>query len=140
VLTREALEQKLPELRLGPPEVDKENQHSGADYHAIQLTCRQLIRTPRPISKLRKSIEQALSLDRIECGASRYLSEMSTVLQNIVRIIGDEEFAFFPFEVQVMDLKAWETNSTGQASHSKYKRSQIRAARRRVLNEILPLS
>ena len=65
---------------------------------------------------------------------------MAGVLKNIGKLSGEDEFAFFPFEVQVMDLKAWETNSTGKASHGKYKKSQVRAARRRVLNEILPLS
>lgn len=139
-ITPEQFEAKINSLRINPPVDEKDNQHSGADYQAIQLTCRQLIRTPRPLSKLRKSIEQALVETPSKGDAKDYLIEVAAVLKNISRIIGDEEFAFFPFEVQVMDQKAWEVNSTGRASHGKYKKSQLRAARRRVLNEILPLS
>lgn len=139
-LSPEEFEAKLAGLRIGPPLDDKENQHSGADYQAIQLTCRQLIRTPRPLTTLRKNLEAAAEENSSNGPLACYLSEMASVLKNIARIRGDEEFAFFPFEVQVMDLKAWETNSTGKASHGRYKRSQVRAARRRVLNEILPLS
>lgn len=139
-MTPELFMQRIEALHIPPPASDKENQHSGQDYAAIQLTCRQLIRTPRPLTTLRKSLMTAAEELREQGPLSVYLQEMSQVLKNIARISGDEEFAFFPFEIQVMDEKAWEINSTGKASHGKYKRSQVRAARRRVLNEILPLS
>lgn len=139
-LTAEQFEAKLQTMFVPPPEKDKENLHSGSDYSAIQLTCRQLIRTPRPITSLQKNLATAAAELPTESGLRVYLNEISQVVKNIARISGDEEFAFFPFEIQVMDEKSWEINSTGKASHGRYKKSQIRAARRRVLNEILPLS
>jgi uncharacterized protein (TIGR04562 family) len=139
-ITPENFEAKLQSLKVNPPVDDKDNQHSGADYHAIQLTCRQLIRTPRPLTVLRKNLEKAAEEHHGHGTLSHYLAEIGAVLKNIARVSGDDEFAFFPFEVQIMDIKAWEINSTGKASHGKYKKSQVRAARRRILNEILPLS
>lgn len=141
-MTAAQFETKINNMRVPPPVSEKENQHSGSDYAAIQLTCRQLIRTPRPITSLRKSLEAFVAepspgaSEELKC----YLNEMAQVVKNIARISGDEEFAFFPFEIQVMDEKSWEVNSTGKASHGRYKKSQVRAARRRVLNEVLPLS
>jgi len=140
VTSPESLEAALKTLEIPPPVDDKDNLHSGSEYHAIQLTCRQLIRTPRPLTVLRKNLEVAATEAQKKSEINTYFTEMAAVLKNIARLIGDEEFAFFPFEVQIMDKKAWETNSTGKASHGRYKRSQVRAARRRVLNEILPLS
>lgn len=139
-MTPEDFDKAIEEVCITPPAQDKDNQHSGIDYQAIQLTCRQLIRTPRPLTTLRKNLEVASQEVANNNSLACYLGEMAAVLKNISRISGDDEFAFFPFEVQIMSIKAWETNSTGKASHGKYKRSQVRAARRRVLNEILPLS
>lgn len=139
-LTAAQFEEKLQSMFVPPPEADKENLHSGSDYSAIQLTCRQLIRTPRPITSLQKNLVAAVAELPLDSELKIYLNEMAQVVKNIARISGDEEFAFFPFEIQVMDEKSWEINSTGKASHGRYKKSQIRAARRRVLNEILPLS
>ena len=140
VITAEQMEKSLHELLVPPPVEEKENQHSGVEYRAIQLTCRQLIRTPRPLTILRKNMEKAAAEFTEENPVSTFLHETAQVLKNIARISGDEEFAFFPFEIQVMDKAAWEINSTGKASHGRYKKSQVRAARRRILNEILPLS
>jgi uncharacterized protein (TIGR04562 family) len=48
--------------------------------------------------------------------------------------------AFFPFEIQIMDQKSYTQNNQGAAAHGRYKSSQLRAARRRVLGEILNLT
>ncbi len=130
----------VQKLQLDPPEDGKENLHSGVDYHAIQMTCRQLIRTPRPLTILRKGLQRELDEMRKAGKEQSGIAELVQVLRNISRLGGDDEFSFFPFEVQVMDRRSWEINTTGKASHSKYKKSQLKAARRRVLNEILPLA
>ena len=69
----------------------------------------------------------------------RQLEELVAVLRNIAKLSGDDEFSFFPFEIQIMDKKSWEVSTVGKASHLRYKKSQLKAARRRVLNEVLPL-
>jgi uncharacterized protein (TIGR04562 family) len=130
----------IESIKIDPPEDSRENQHSGAEYHAIQLTCRQLIRTPRPLTILRKGLQDEIEQIAEKGGQAPHVAELVAVLRNIARLSGDDEFSFFPFEVQVMDSKSWEINTTGKASHSKYKKSQLKAARRRVLNEILPLA
>jgi uncharacterized protein (TIGR04562 family) len=139
-ITPDEFEKKIMQIHIETNADSNENQHSGDDYHAIQLTGRQLIRTPRPLTILRKNLEAASKAETTTKQVAEYYSEMASILKNIARVSGDEDFAFFPFEIQVMDQRAWEINSTGKASHSRYKKSQIRAARRRVLNEILPLS
>ena len=139
-ITEEEFLTAVYKLQVDPPEDAKENLHSGVDYHAIQLTCRQLIRTPRPLTILRKGLQHELEVMTKAGVGSSSIAELVNVLRNISKLSGDDEFSFFPFEVQVMDLRSWEINTTGKASHSKYKRSQLKAARRRVLNEILPLA
>jgi uncharacterized protein (TIGR04562 family) len=127
-------------MEIDPPEMDKENLHSGSEYRAVQMTCRQLIRTPRPLATLRKNLQHELEKMPVGNIFSRHVAELINVLRNISKLAGDDEFSFFPFEIQVMDKKAWDINTTGKASHTKYKKSQLKAARRRVLNEILPLA
>jgi uncharacterized protein (TIGR04562 family) len=122
-----------------PPEYEYDhagNPHTAATYRAIQLTCRQLIRARNP---------NLVWLDRVE----EYLEEhKSEELSKVVEFIktwpgvdsNREVAAFFPFEVQVMDKLAHEANQKGEASHDRYKQKQIRAARRRVLGEVLGLA
>lgn len=139
-ISSEDFQHRLENLWVPPPADDKENMHSGAEYRAIQMTCRQLIRTPRPLSTLRKNLQTELARLPQDSIFANHLGELVNVLRNIARLTGDDEFSFFPFEIQVMDKQSWDINSTGKASHTKYKKSQLRAARRRVLNEILPLA
>jgi uncharacterized protein (TIGR04562 family) len=136
-LSSEEFQIRMESMELPPPVVDKENLHSGTEYRAIQMTCRQLIRAPRPLTTLRKSLQSELEKMPLGNVFSRHIAELVSVLRNISRLSGDDEFSFFPFEIQVMDKSAWNINTTGKASHTKYKKSQLRAARRRVLNEIL---
>ncbi len=137
-ISSEEFQIRLESLELEPAEADKENLHSGSDYRAVQMTCRQLIRTPRPLTTLKKNLQHELERMPVGNVFSRHVAELINVLRNISRLSGDDEFSFFPFEIQVMDKKAWDINTTGKASHTKYKKSQLRAARRRVLNEIIP--
>lgn len=137
-ISSEEFQIRLESMQIDPPVMDKENLHSGSEYRAIQMTCRQLIRAPRPLTTLRKNLQAELEKMPLGNLFSRHIAELVSVLRNISRLSGDDEFSFFPFEIQVMDKNAWSINSTGKASHTKYKKSQLRAARRRVLNEILP--
>jgi len=44
---------------------------------------------------------------------------------------------FFPYEMQIVDLKTHLENMFGRASHEKYKEKQLIAARKRVLGRLL---
>ena len=48
--------------------------------------------------------------------------------------------AFFPFEVQILDATSHQHAQSGEANHDRYKSSQIRAARKRVLSQVLEFS
>lgn len=138
-LTDEQFQAAVEQLEVSPPSDDKENLHSGREYRAIQMTSRQLIRTPRPLTVLRKSLQSEIDLAGKTAAPKRQLEELVAVLRNIAKLSGDDEFSFFPFEIQIMDKKSWEVSTVGKASHLRYKKSQLKAARRRVLNEVLPL-
>lgn len=138
-ISEQEFKQRAEGLIVPPPSDDRENLHSGNEYSAIQMTCRQLIRTPRPITLLHKKLQAEVDELQSNDQLSRHLRELVGVLRNTAKLSGDDEFSFFPFEVQVMDIRSWETNTTGRASHAKYKKSQLKAARRRVLIEVLPV-
>lgn len=121
--------------------VNQENPHTAKAYRSIQLTCRQLVRYLDPslrwLAKLQKATEnknlkpegrqmldQILRLDQA--------SMSSNDLEKKHEVSG-----FFPFEVQIVDAQTYEANKSGAANHLSYKKSQIRAARRRILGSIL---
>lgn len=112
------------------------NPHSSVQYRAIQLTCRQLVRYPNPalgwMDPLRRSID---SMTHEHPGFGRIAQFLDEIRR--ANLDGSEITAFFPFEVQIMDAAAYRQNQFGDAAHDRYKRSQIRAARRRVFRELL---
>jgi len=44
---------------------------------------------------------------------------------------------FFPFEIQILDDKSYEESRHGRASHSEYKKAQMKSVRNRVLGNII---
>lgn len=58
------------------------------------------------------------------------------ITRKLIRIsnTANKEFSFFyPFEVQIMDSKAFEQMQTGDSKHEEYKNRQIASARKRIL-------
>ena len=52
----------------------------------------------------------------------------------------DREISVFsPFEVQILDVEASRAVESGDASHGKYKKAQIRTARKRILATVLSM-
>lgn len=51
--------------------------------------------------------------------------------------LGENFCFFFPYEMQIVDIKTHEENKSGKASHEKYKEKQLISARRRVLGKLL---
>ncbi|MBC7474261.1 MAG: TIGR04552 family protein, partial [Candidatus Sericytochromatia bacterium] len=53
-------------------------------------------------------------------------------------ILKGENFCFFfPYEMQIVDIKTHNENRFGKASHEKYKEKQLISARRRVLGKLI---
>ncbi len=120
----------------------RKNPHSAQKYQSLQLTCRQLIKTKNPALGWMEHLEEYVknlkknqnSPEAKQIGnVLEFISEWPDFQEN--RLIS----SFFPYEVQIMDAKAYEAIKYGDASHEKYKMSQIRTARRRILNEVFTL-
>jgi uncharacterized protein (TIGR04562 family) len=90
-----------------PYDVDSINPYTSKEYRSIQFTCRQMIRMKYPLNAPETDNRQ------------------------------DNFTFFFPYEMQVVDIKTHMENRFGKASHEKYKEKQLISARRRVLGKLL---
>lgn len=99
------------------------NPHSSESYRAIQFTCRELVRVPNPLYQAYTALQS--HLDSIPEG-SHLLQELFSVPPV------SHEFGFFPYEVQVMDVKAYADSVFGKSNHDEYRKKQLDAARKRV--------
>jgi uncharacterized protein (TIGR04562 family) len=123
-------------------EIQNSNPHSSTTYRSIQLTCRQLIRYHDPRLEWQGKLESYLSgLDEASIKRHHHL------LNQVVRFSknwqaqrsGEEVAVFYPYEIQILDRESKLEVEHGQASHDRYKKSQVRTARKRILSEILGL-
>lgn len=114
------------------------NPHSGVGYRSIQLTCRQLIRYPNPLFGFFGKLRQLTQSPEISPVERRALADTINFGE---KWHGFAEFevltSFFPFEIQIVDSKTATQNKSGDAAHDRYKRAQIKSARRRVLSGVL---
>jgi uncharacterized protein (TIGR04562 family) len=123
-------------------ELDAEttNPHSAASYKSIQLTCRQLIRYQTPANNWQEKLESFLAAipeDKLT-GVQHLASELVELTKNWqVQRRPDEISVFYPFEVQILDVGSNTDGELGLASHERYKKSQVRTARKRILGKIL---
>lgn len=119
--------------------LERSNPHSASAYQAIQFTCRQLIRWPNPLLGWLTRMDQVEDLDA-DPNAKKTMDRLVSLVRGWLGVEQSLELsAFFPFEVQILDRRAYRQNQFGEAAHDKYKRSQSRAARRRVLTSVLEL-
>ncbi|NBX91897.1 MAG: TIGR04552 family protein [Proteobacteria bacterium] len=119
------LESRIGTKRLGRSLL---NPHSSEHYRAIQFTCRELVRVPNPQNKIYQAIQS--HFESIP-GGSQLLQELFPSTPPT------HDFGFFPYEVQVMDVKAYADSVFGKSNHEEYRRKQLDAARRRVFGREL---
>jgi len=105
------------------------NPHMSEHYRAIQFTCRELVRVSNPLYRAYSAIQS--QLESIP-GGSHLLQELFPSTPP------SHEFGFFPYEVQVMDVKAYADSVFGKSNHEEYRRKQLDAARKRVFGRELP--
>lgn len=140
IITTEEFEDIIERLT-GPSFLSqKTNPHSSRNYRALQLTCREMIRFPNPallwlerLKKWERGLETPCQNPKLVGDILKFIEHWPGV--NELKDID----TFFPFEVQIMDKEAYKQNLAGPASHSRYKRSQVRTARRRILAQVLKL-
>ena len=107
------------------------NGFSNSNYKSIQFTCRQLIKYRSPvydeIKALRTLLKNSTDLE-VKSAADRL---------DISHLTKEQRF-FYPFEVQIIDIKNYEEAESGRASHASYKAAQAKMAMKRVLGQLLP--
>ena len=124
-----------PSSRILPTSV---NPHSANSYRAIQLTCRQLVRTASVANDWLKDLKEHFGVAATEDPALG--SKLLELLESWPGLKKEKDLSVFvPFEVQVLDENSYSISQSGAASHDRYKSSQIRAARRRVLSDVMKL-
>ena len=107
------------------------NPFSGSEYRSIQFTCRQLIRIAHPA---RKPLENMMRALREHTGGDA----VAPLLEKMNRIpIPKEMSFFFPYEIQILDYENYLKTRVGESSHAAYKKRQLLAARRRVLQGLI---
>lgn len=114
------------------PAGDSDNPHSSKFYRAIQFTCRQLIKFKNPVHDDLRDIRQLVKqLDGTDTDAVKALVERVERID--LKKVQREVRFFYPFEVQLMDVKSFEENERGRSAHSEYKKAQTQTAMRRVM-------
>ena len=118
--------------------VSTNNLHSAASYKAIQLTGRQLIRVPYHRFDWFVKLTAAVGTKTLEPKTMAMLRELRTLVEGWHSVKDSlEDAAFFPFEVQILDAENYDKSQHGEANHDRYKQSQVKAARKRVLGRVL---
>ncbi len=108
-----------------------QNAFSSAEYRAVQLTVRHLVRTPNPAYLVLDSLAGELRHYR---GTDR---DTDPLLQGLVP---QELTRYFPIEIQIMDESSYDISKFGPASHERYKHLQWLSVRERVLGSLLKVS
>ncbi len=107
------------------------NPHMLKNYHSIQFTCRQLVKYRNPFFKSFNELRQQAKMVEHENDLAAKILDLDMGL-----VPRDVRF-FYPYEVQILDLKSHEINTAGEASHQEYKKSQIQTAMKRVFSSLI---
>ena len=101
----------------------RDNPHSAAEFHSLQLTVRKMIQLPPEGPQVRatpgpppEGVKQTWGGPASACEAG---SEAGCRF-------------FFAYEIQLLDAASLAQSQQGAASHEAYKQRQVEAARRRV--------
>ncbi|MBM3462200.1 MAG: TIGR04552 family protein [Armatimonadetes bacterium] len=106
------------------------NPFSGPEYRSIQFTTRQLIRVPNPAREPLQTIYDFLR--------EHEAAEVHHLMERLEALPLERELTFFfPYEIQILDYENYLKTRMGQSSHAAYKKRQMLAARRRVLQGLL---
>ena len=99
------------------------NPHSSEYYRAIQFTCRELVKVKNPTHQIYTNLK--VQLESIHGGAQ-------AIQEAFVNPPKPYEYVFFPYEIQIMDVKAYADSIFGKSNHEEYRRKQLEAARNRI--------
>lgn len=114
------IERRIGVSRLGRSLI---NPHTSEHYRAIQFTCRELVKLKNPMYQMMTHLKT--QLESIH-GAQQVLAEAFPTPPKAF------EYVFFPYEIQIMDVKAYADSIFGKSNHEEYRRKQLETARARV--------
>jgi uncharacterized protein (TIGR04562 family) len=119
---------KRLEKRIGYGRIGRNilNPHSSEYYKAIQFTCRELVKVQNPQHRIYTQLSNQLAN---MSGGNQLLNEIFPSVPQAV------EYGFFPYEIQIMDVKAYADSIFGKSNHEEYRRKQLNAARQRVFDK-----
>ncbi len=116
--------------RVQAPDLVLENPYSSPEYRSIRFTCRHLVKVQSPTFKMAQKMRAYLQ--RFHVGP-----ELEAMLEELEERSPREQHFLFPFEVQLMDLHNHGQSLNGASSHDEYKARQLKAARLRVMGNLL---
>jgi uncharacterized protein (TIGR04562 family) len=102
------------------------NPHTSDHYRAIQFTCRELVKIRNPMHQVYTKLQTQLADLH---GGQPILSE---VFSDVPKPF---EYGFFPYEIQIMDVKAYADSIFGKSNHEEYRRKQVLSAQDRVFGK-----
>lgn len=108
----------------------RSNRFSSSHYRSVQLTVRHLVRLRNPAH--RALIAMTAHWDQNQTGFGRPLHLLES-------LIPAENVRFFPLEIQIMDQESYEDSKFGPSSHERYKASQLKAARKKILGALVSI-
>ena len=116
------------------------NPHSGTGYKSLQLTCRQMIHRHDPFLDWRDDLLEIMRNLNLSSKSRQVVKEILMLSQNTNEQNHHTKSNFFPFEVHILDESTALQNKIGDANHERYKKAQIRTARKRILYKVFALS
>ncbi len=99
------------------------NPHSSDYFRSIQFTCRELIKIKSPTFQMYERLKEQIPSIH---GVQQILQECFPVPPR------PYEYLFFPYEIQLMDVKAYADSIFGKSNHEEYRKKQLDSARDRV--------
>ncbi len=118
------LESRIGFSRLGRSLI---NPHTSEYYRAIQFTCRELVKVKNPMWQAYSKL--TASLEGLHGGLQALNEAFSDPVSPFL-------YLFFPYEIQIMDVKAYADSIFGKSNHEEYRRKQLETARNRVFGRM----
>lgn len=115
-----------------PVKIEHNNKHTLDEYRAIHFTGRQLIKYRNPFMPSFNEVRKMAQENKESPLAQAVLSLDTSPISRDIRF-------FYPFEVQITDQESHLKNSQGEASHSEYKKSQLKSAMKRIFKPLIEI-
>ncbi len=107
------------------------NPHSSEYFRSIQFTCRELVKVKNPLHQ---------HYEKTKAELTNVPDGMAILGRLFPEPVPNFEYVFFPYEIQIMDVKSYADSIFGKSNHEEYRRKQLTAARNRVMGRSVPKS